>query len=55
MQRRLFFGMMALLLTAISLYAQTTVTTHWALDKTIKDLAPGGAAFEKATAATTEF
>lgn len=52
MQRRLFFGMMALLLTAISLYAQTTVTTHWALDKTIKDLAPGGAAFEKATAAT---
>ena len=32
--------------------AQTTVTTHWALDKTIKDLAPGSAAYEKATAAT---
>ena len=32
--------------------AQTTVTTHWALDKTVKDLTPGSAAYEKATAAT---
>ena len=53
MQRRTLFGMIALLLTAMTLHAQTAVvTTHWALDKTIKDLAPGGAAYEKATAAT---
>lgn len=44
---------MALLLTAMTLHAQTAVvTTHWALDKTIKDLTPASAAYEKATAAT---
>lgn len=45
--------LLTLLLTVVSMAigAQTTVTTHWALDKSIKDLAPGGIAFRDATAA----
>lgn len=46
-------ALLLMLLMAMTLHAQTTVvTTHWALDKTIKDLAPDSAAYEKATAAT---
>lgn len=44
--------MATLLLAVMNLYAQTTVTTHWALSQSIKDLAPGSAAYQRATAAT---
>ena len=44
--------MMALLLTVMTVSAQTTVTTHWTLDKSIKDLTPGTTAYNTATAAT---
>ena len=38
---------------AMTTLAQTaTVNTHWALDKSIKDLAPGSAAYNNATAST---
>lgn len=50
MQRKIVLSLMALLLAVTVLRAQTTVSTHWALDKTIKDLAPGSAAYNKATA-----
>lgn len=36
----------------MALHAQTVVTTHWALDKTIKDLTVGSEAYARATAAT---
>ena len=49
---RLFNTVMAVMLTAITATAQTVVTTHWALDKEIKDLAAGSAAYQEATAAT---
>ena len=41
-----------LLSVFMSLSAQTTVTVHWPLNKTIKDLSVGSAAYNNATAAT---
>lgn len=43
------------LLAAMTIQSQTTVTTHWALDKTIKDLTPGSAAYNTATASTITY
>ncbi|MBQ8486262.1 MAG: hypothetical protein IJ533_01255 [Prevotella sp.] len=36
----------------VAVQAQSVVSTHWALDKTIKDLAAGSAAYNEATAST---
>jgi len=46
--------LLPLLLTAVvmAVSAQTTVTVHWPLDKTIRDLTAGTPAYEEATAAT---
>ena len=43
---------MVAILTAMTATAQTVVTTHWPLDKSIKDLTPGSTAYQEATAAT---
>ena len=40
------------IIAVTALHAQTVVRTHWALDKSIKDLAVGSTAYEKATSAT---
>ena len=40
------------IIAVTALHAQTVVRTHWALDKSIKDLAVGSAAYEQATAAS---
>ena len=50
--RRLFILLTTALLT-LGAWAQTaTVTVHWPLDKTIKDLTVGSAAYNQATAST---
>ncbi|MBR1394145.1 MAG: hypothetical protein IJ559_00615 [Prevotella sp.] len=40
------------LLTVLAVGAQTVVTAHWPLDKSIKDMAVGSEAYDNATAAT---
>ena len=49
--RRLMVIVLATAL-AVTITAQTVVTTHWALDKSIKDLTVGSVAYQEATAAT---
>ena len=49
--RRLTAILLATVL-AVAANAQTVVTTHWALDKSIKDLTVGTEAYQEATAAT---
>ena len=44
--------LLAAMLMAATANAQTVVTTHWPLDKSIKDLTPGTPAYQEATAAT---
>ena len=44
-----FFVVVVLICTVMALHAQTSVTTHWALDKSIKDLTVGSDAYNKAT------
>ena len=52
MQRKTILGLMMLFVNIVTAAAQTTVTTHWPLDKSIKDLAVGTPAYNAATAAT---
>ena len=52
---RLLTAIFAWLMTLGIACAQTTVTTHWALSQSIKDLTPGTTAYANATAATISY
>ena len=52
MNRKLLLCLLLLLAAVVTADAQTVVTTHWPLNKTIKDMSVGSAAYNNATAAT---
>lgn len=52
MQKRLLFVVFSAVMAVLNSAAQSVVTTHWPLDKSIKDLAVGSDAYKSATAAT---
>ena len=53
--KKITLCLLALLSTVMTVGAQTTVTTHWPLNKTIKDLTVGSTAYNNATAPTFSF
>ena len=51
MNKKLLLCLLLLLAAVVTADAQTVVTTHWPLNKTIKDMSVGSAAYNNATAA----